>query len=472
MSQTPPEERREQSRQQTRKVFAGLATPSYSMRLSSLRYESSRYNEAALLEATGKAVESPRAAGFEPPETGTQVFLSIDGRRVGAAGVEESYEQENGEVFIRAFDAIRPLNQTSLNRHFEDTDAATVAGVACDTAGVDYRIQDSLVGEARSISRLERKQDIYEAQQAAEYRREAGGGSDGGDGGGGADDPDLAAIIQAYDEEGPQAARRVAGIEGEFEDPDLGAIINAYEEGGQEAARAEADDPDTDELSEATMLVSQAYDGTACTDIVAEMARRLDAAWWVDGQNTVRIASVPNTESHTVGAVLTHSAGSQQAPYTKVVVEGGQQTTGSGGSGALSKETIRATAGDEDASANQTRQYEAPTITSESMAQNVANALLAEYEKQQASGTVELVGDSRLRPLDVIRTPDTEYFSGQRFLVSAVTHTVDDQGYKTRVQCGSLEGQQGGGSSGGGGGGGNGGGNGNGNSNSGSGGGG
>jgi hypothetical protein len=139
---------------------------------------------------------------------------------------------------------------------------------------------------------------------------------------------------------------------------------------------------------------------------------------------------------------LKFDGGEQAQPYTKVVVVGAQSKNSEGRM--LSKESVKATAGDENASSPQTRRFTDKTIPSDRMAQNVANALLREYEKQAAYGTIEFVGDPRPRPLDAVSLPRNDHFSGQTFLASAVKHTIDDQGFKTRLQLGGRVGDGGG----------------------------
>jgi hypothetical protein len=72
-------------------------------------------------------------------------------------------------------------------------------------------------------------------------------------------------------------------------------------------------------------------------------------------------------------------------------------------------------------------------ITSQSMANNIARSMWRNVQRQRSKGTVRVVGDTRLRPLDSCRMPPerSESEAGDFCHVNGVVHRIDSEGFVT-----------------------------------------
>lgn len=106
------------------------------------------------------------------------------------------------------------------------------------------------------------------------------------------------------------------------------------------------------------------------------------------------------------------TAGLQTEPYKRVIVTGGKATSMEEGedtsrSHLLSKTKVQGIAWVEDASpADPTYRYEDSSLHTAEMAQNVAEGIMEEFQRQRASGEITVVGDPAIRVFDVVNMPD------------------------------------------------------------------
>ena len=136
-----------------RPVTARVYAPQLEFVVEKLRWESSRYNEAAALEVTGKPVDVAKL-----PKIGVKVVADINGTRIGAGEVDDARWTEEEKVKIAAYDAVRPLKRTTLSSSYADATAVAVARDAFNKAGVDFEIADELDYESQLRDRLDENQ--------------------------------------------------------------------------------------------------------------------------------------------------------------------------------------------------------------------------------------------------------------------------------------------------------------------------
>jgi hypothetical protein len=191
--------------------------------------------------------------------------------------------------------------------------------------------------------------------------------------------------------------------------------------------------------------VSPDFTNVPGTQTLDKIAKWGNVLWWVDERNVVHVAPA-DPEIHIFGPEFVKSepsAGEKTIPYQKVVVLGespasqSSGVSGPGGLGAmhmLAKEPIVATAGD----GEPVYRYQSKQIRTQQQAENVAQAVLDEFKRQRATGTVTIAGEGPpIRPLDVVEMP--EEIGSERYLVSTVKHTFNnDDGLITDIDCGGL----------------------------------
>lgn len=193
------------------------------------------------------------------------------------------------------------------------------------------------------------------------------------------------------------------------------------------------------------ITVSPDFNETPAINVVDQIATWGDVVWWVDPWNTVHIepASPSIYKYGSEFIEVDPDAGEEDMPYNKVVVTGESPASLSetedyvGGYRTyhmLSKDKVSATAG----ASEPVFTYSSKQIRTQQQAELVANALLKEFQRQRASGTVSLIGEGmRIRPFDVIEMPDI--IGGTRYLASELTHRFNnDDGFITDVTCGGI----------------------------------
>lgn len=191
--------------------------------------------------------------------------------------------------------------------------------------------------------------------------------------------------------------------------------------------------------------VSPKFNGESALSVVDQISKWGNLIWWVNEYNELIIGEADPT-IYEFGPELIEDdpdASKKRPPYHRVIVEGGATASKSrtgkaiGGSSAyhvLSKRPVTAIAGE----GQPTYRYKSKQIITERQAQNAANAILQEFKRQRAQGTVGIVGEGApLRPFDVMQMP--EELDDAKYLVSGVKHTFsNDEGFITDVDCGGL----------------------------------
>jgi hypothetical protein len=174
-------------------------------------------------------------------------------------------------------------------------------------------------------------------------------------------------------------------------------------------------------------------------DVLMErVVKPTDSVIYVDEENVVHITDDPPSKIYKLGqsnGVLETTAGKQTPAYQSVVVYGTSPVSEKGreASHMFPSTPVIGAAGE-----GFPRYWtNNDAIKTDNEAQQVANFLLKEFQKQQAGGNVTIVGDPLIRPLDVIEMPD--HMGSEQYLVSGVNNLCDtDEGYRTIVYCGGL----------------------------------
>lgn len=180
-----------------------------------------------------------------------------------------------------------------------------------------------------------------------------------------------------------------------------------------------------------------------CVDALEKLLQDLNWNWWVDEGNIVRIAPGLDSVEHDLVYVLETTAGKQTPPFQQVEVIGDNTPTADDPAAEPGTDSteylickddpIRATAGD----GRPVYTYTDEAITTEAKAEAAAESILEEFLKQQAGGSITIIGNENIRPLDVVRLPDL--LGGESYLVSSVTHEADNSnGFTTEIACGGL----------------------------------
>lgn len=360
-----------------------------------LVYNSSRYDEAAMLEVTGVAENATdeelldlplssveaRSAGETVTEEGriinetegipvpeTSLLVSINGTRIGSGTVDDIAPDGEGLVTVTAFDGVRKLLQNSMTVSFQE-EAAT---------------------------------DVFRA--VFEY----------------------------------------AGIPSSEDDP--GSIT------GRPVYRIDVDD---------NIDITREFTSTPCAEIMNVIARDANWYWYADEQNVINVRAGLPSERFDLEYVTESSAGKQTPPWQTVVVTGGRDEyarfvasdadsapapeedggddsdTSNDNTGRsphmLGRDPVRGVAGE----GTPVFEHHDQSITTQANAQNVAEGILEEFLRQQATGTVTVVGDPEIQPLDAIRMPPD--LGGAEYVAGNVSHRVNtSEGYLTEIGCEGL----------------------------------
>jgi hypothetical protein len=215
----------------------------------------------------------------------------------------------------------------------------------------------------------------------------------------------------------------------------------------KDVARYVADQADVDLITNfnTTCPVSPVFNRTSAVKVINQLCRWGDVYWWVNEYNELIISEL-NPGVFQLGEELIEDdpeASTKEIPYQSVVVYGGGSASKSiqsneiGGAEAyhtLAKYPIKAEAGQ----GEPTYTYRSEQILTQRQADNVAQAILHEFQMQRAEGTVGVVGEgAQIRPFDVLEMPDS--LNNERYLVSGVKHTFsNDEGFISDVNCGGL----------------------------------
>lgn len=164
-----------------------------------------------------------------------------------------------------------------------------------------------------------------------------------------------------------------------------------------------------------------------------------DVNWYFycDETNTLNIRPELNPTEWELDYITKTSAGLQSPPYQRVIVTGGNRTPpDSGGSVPnryMTKQTVAASAGE----GRPVYRHTDKSITTEMNAQRVADGILEEFQRQQASGEITIIGNPEIRPLDVVVMP--EDMGGESYLVSSITHSItSSDGFLSTLGVGGV----------------------------------
>jgi len=180
------------------------------------------------------------------------------------------------------------------------------------------------------------------------------------------------------------------------------------------------------------------FEEVPCAKVLSVLAKRNDMVWWVDENNVINIKP-PESTRHIIGPNFISpdtDVGEKSPPYKKVVVKGESPAGVKGVSSAhqFIKGNIVSIAGE----GKPVYRYNSKQIKTQEQADNAAQAILKEFKRQRASGTLTLVGEGApIRLFDAVEVPNA--LDNITYLVSGVKHTFNsDSGYITDIDCGGF----------------------------------
>lgn len=189
-------------------------------------------------------------------------------------------------------------------------------------------------------------------------------------------------------------------------------------------------------------LLTVEFTNTRIDKALESIARLTDAVWFVSRANDLVFTDSPPAFEYFLSndgqpnSILDASAGKRTPAYQSVKVMGGAPASRNGAINTahlLASQWITATAGD----GQPVFEIRNRDISTQKQANKVATSVYKKLQKQQKGGFVRTVGDSRIRPLDVIEMP--ERFGNEKYLVSSIKHIMNnDDGFETKIGCGGL----------------------------------
>lgn len=218
-----------------------------------------------------------------------------------------------------------------------------------------------------------------------------------------------------------------------------------------------------DSTNDRQYLVTESFTNASCLSVLQRLCRSVDWYWYVDYDNVVQVIDsfeyadadeygherfdiatdlTPPTGRtfliHDLEYVLDASPGKLTPPYQRVVVTGAMAGDAPPERQHLmSQNPIRGVAeSDSYSPGDPTFTYRDGMLTTQENADKAAKAILSQLQAQQTGGWVKVVGHPLIRPNDAIQMPD--HMGGAQYLVAGVEHTVDGQGYTTRIECNGL----------------------------------
>jgi hypothetical protein len=179
--------------------------------------------------------------------------------------------------------------------------------------------------------------------------------------------------------------------------------------------------------------------------ILGIIARWGNVIWWVNEYNKLKIMR-PEPELHIFGPHYIGAgpnATKEEPPYQKVIVYGespasssafGHTAGGYGTGHVMAKDRVQAEAG----SGKPVYTHESTQIQTKTQAKAAAEAILNEFYKQRARGSVTIIGEGApVNPIDIIRMPPE--LDEEEYLAASIKHTFSSQeGYITDIQCGGV----------------------------------
>ena len=174
-----------------------------------------------------------------------------------------------------------------------------------------------------------------------------------------------------------------------------------------------------------------------CDKVLEDVSDWGNAVWGVDATNTVYLtASIDErTTRHDLEYIIDAAPGERTMPYQSVRVEGASPASRKGRSSMhlVASESISATAGEGDPQFS----HQDSRIKTTAMAENAAQAIHTELQRQRGTGTITTVGNPLIQPYDTVSPPD--HIAADEYLVSGVQHRITSRdGFRTTIQCGGL----------------------------------
>jgi hypothetical protein len=171
------------------------------------------------------------------------------------------------------------------------------------------------------------------------------------------------------------------------------------------------------------------FRGQSCTNAMGELATRASSIWYFDRHNIAHFSTSLENTTHELQNVLKHNAAKQTIPFTKVVIKGEKRSK----NGLPQNGVVKGVAGE----GRNVFRERINSIHKKRVAQDAAEGILRKFQLQRADGKVEIVGNARIRPLDVIKLP--QQFGSEEYGVRAVTHHINnDDGFLTMVDVDGL----------------------------------
>jgi len=174
-----------------------------------------------------------------------------------------------------------------------------------------------------------------------------------------------------------------------------------------------------------------------CDKIIEKCSDWGHAVWTVTEQNVLQLTQTVSaiSSAYDLEHVIDAAPGERAMPYQSVQVEGTSPASRRGRPSMhlISSGSVVATVGEGDP----TFRHQDSRIKTQSMADNAAQAIYDELQRQQATGPITLAGDARIRPYDTVTLP--EHIDSGECLVSSVQHRLTARdGFRTTIQCGGV----------------------------------
>ncbi len=188
------------------------------------------------------------------------------------------------------------------------------------------------------------------------------------------------------------------------------------------------------------------YENRSLSYILDDIAKRLDAYWWVDEHNVVKMRPDPPVGWHYLDRIKEISLGDGQAAGNQVVVFGGAPTSEEGQEAATMyahnqiKSSARITYGDEEDKRIKEFKVKDQNLTTQAEVEAFMNSKIGEFAEDLKEGKVTIVGDETITPFDTVYVPEDanldDTIQGE-YMAQVVRHKVDAQnGYVTEIELG------------------------------------
>lgn len=342
----------------------------------------SRYDEAAVVSVTGLA--------DAPDETIRTLPLTPEETR--AAAQEQADQADGDEDEVAAI----PVPETSFRIAVNGT---PIGGGVVDDIAVDEE-------GAVSITAFDGVRKLLQASITVSFQ----------------DEVITTAIERVF------AAANIPAIE---DDPSFTAARPRYRIDAIETEIANR--LENSQAGVAPFQVNREFTDAGCVTALNTLLRDVNWFFYTDPANVINIEPTLPSEGFDVRYITQTSAGKQTPPYQRVVVTGGRNATADEGSHMIGRDPVVGTAGEGEPVFRTTDH----SITTQENADLAAKDILQELQRQQATGSVTVVGRPDIRPLDSVTLPD--HLGGESYAVGSITHTINNtDGFITKIGCEGL----------------------------------